>query len=80
MGVGVGVGVGVGAKRARGEHQRNGVKLKTSNSLNLVTPCWLKRLDLLLCSQALMLLPVKMFSHRNPEIPPASCSETSLGG
>lgn len=71
------MGVGVGVVRARGEHQRNGVKVKTSNNLNLVTKCWLKRLDLLPCAQAL-LLPVKMFSHRDSEIPPTSHSETSL--
>lgn len=64
--------------RARGVHQRNGVKAKTSNSLNLVTKCWLKRLDLLPCAQAL-LLPVKMFSHGDSEPPPpTSPSETSL--
>lgn len=62
--------------RARGVHQRNGVKAKTSNSMNLVK-CWLKRLDLLPCAQAL-LLPVKMFSHRDSETPPTSPSETSL--
>lgn len=78
---GMGVGVEVAVVRASGEHQRNGVKVETSNSLNLVTKCWLKRLDLLPCAQAL-LLPVRTLSQgksSHSEIPPpTSRSEASL--
>lgn len=69
--------MGVAAAQARGEHQRNGVKVKTSNGLNLVTKRWLKRLDLLPCAQAL-LLPVQMVSHRESQVTQACPQHRAL--
>lgn len=61
------VGVRLAAAQAKGEHQRNGGKVETSNGLNLVTKCWLKRLDLLPCAQAL-LLPVQTASRKESQV------------